>query len=47
MLSAYFFFVADASAASSAMKTISFGTFFSRDSASTSSRSSRFMVFLF
>src|SRR5215831_9556875 len=40
MLSEYFFLVADASAASSAEKTMSFGTFFSRASASTSSSTS-------
>src|SRR5215475_8057270 len=40
MLSAYFFLVAEASAASSAVNTMSFGTFFSRASASTSSSTS-------
>src|SRR4051812_46643679 len=41
MSSAYFFFVAEASAISSAPKTMSRGTFFSRASTSTSMISSR------
>src|SRR4051812_45756624 len=47
MSSAYFFLVAEASAISSAPKTMSRGTFFSRASTSTSITSSLFPVVTF